>query len=325
MNLHRRICIVVVAALATLGVARAEVAPLARVGSMASAARPAGVPLDYVITPAGYFHAACVVQLDEGDQLTPEGDVLQRDRQVRKVAACEHPRFDLHGDRHAADAPGIDATVSPAAAAFNGWVSDSQSSGTPPASQMVADWTVPASPSSNAGQTLYFFPGLEATPNVVTILQPVLGWNSYSNATWTMANWNCCKSGTVYTGNPITVRPGDQIHGAMVGTGCTRTSPCSSWAVTSTDLTTNQTTTLKTSAYSQLFNWYFGGVMEVYGVSACTQLPASGSITFTNVKVYDTSNALVSPTWRSSIASTAPRCAYAVNASTNQTQLTFTP
>ena len=324
MKFHRRACLVIVAALASLGTAHAEVAPLARVVDMASSARPAGVPLDYVITPAGYFHAACVVQLDDGEQLTPEGDVLlKHELGVRKVATCRHASFDLRGDRHAVDAQGVDAR--PAATAFSGWISDSQSSGAPPASQMVADWTVPASPTTNAGQTLYFFPGLEATPNVVTILQPVLGWNSYSNSTWTMANWNCCKSGTVYTGNPITVRPGDQIHGAMVGTGCTRTSPCTSWAITSTDLTTNQTTTMKTSAWSQLFNWYFGGVMEVYGVSACHHLPASGSITFTNVKVYDTSNVLVIPTWRTSVASSAPRCNYAVNPSTNQTQLTFTP
>ena len=322
MKLHRRVCIVVVAALAAFGTARAEVAPLARVGDMESSVRPAGVPLDYVITPAGYFHAACVVQLEDGEQLTPEGDVRQLDAGVRKVMACQHAHYDLRGERRAADAQGVDARP---AAAFSGWLADSQSSGTPPASQMVADWTVPASPIRSAGQTLYFFPGLEASPNVVTILQPVLGWNSYSNATWTMANWNCCKSGTVYTGNPITVHPGDQIHGAMVGTGCTRTAPCGSWAITSTDLTTNQSTTLRTASYSQLFNWYFGGVMEVYGVSTCTQLPASGSITFTNVKVYDTSGAIVTPTWRSSIASSAPRCSYVVNASTNQTQLTFTP
>lgn len=166
---------------------------------------------------------------------------------------------------------------------------------------------------------------MEATPSVVTILQPVLGWNSYGNATWTLANWNCCKSGTVHVGNAITVHPGDQIHGAMVGTGCTRTTPCGSWAVTSTDVSTGQTTTLKTSSWGQLFNWYFGGVMEVCGVSACTQLPASGSITFTNVKVYDPSNAIVTPTWRSSVAGSAPRCGYVVNASTNQAQLTFTP
>ena len=322
MKLHRRICIVAVAALAASGIARAEVAPLARVGDMASSTRPAGVPLDYVITPAGYFHAACVVQLDDGEQLTPEGDVLQRDQAVRKVAACRHASYDMRGQLHAADAQGVDARP---AAAFSGWVSDSQSSGTPPAGQMVADWIVPASPGSGGGQTLYFFPGLEASPNVVTILQPVLGWNSYGNNTWTMANWNCCKSGTVYTGNPITVRPGDQIHGAMAGTGCTRTSPCSSWAVTSTDVSTGQTTTLKTASYGQLFNWYFGGVMEVYGVGACTQLPASGSITFTNVLVHDTSNAIVTPTWRPYVASGAPRCNYGVNASANQTQLTFTP
>ena len=322
MKLCRRIRVVVLATLALAGAARAEVAPLARVADLPAAARPTGVPLDYVVTPAGYFHASCVVHVDDGEQLTSEGDVLRRDLSVRHVSACRHIHYDMRGGARSPEAEGVDARP---AAAFSGWLADSQSSGTPAASQMAADWIVPAAPTSNAGQTLYYFPGLEASPDVVTILQPVLGWNSYSNGTWTMANWNCCKSGTVYTGNPITVRAGDSIHGAMVGTGCARTAPCSSWTITSTDMTTGQATTLKTSAYGQIFNWYFGGVMEVYGVSACTQLPASGGITFTNVLVHDVSNAIVQPAWRTSISSSAPRCGYVVNASTNQTQITFTP
>ena len=40
-------------------------------------------------------------------------------------------------------------------------------------------WSVPPTPPSNDGQILYFFPRLEDLQDVVTILQPVLGWNAY--------------------------------------------------------------------------------------------------------------------------------------------------
>ncbi len=128
MTFHRRACLLFVTALATFGVARAGVAPLARVADMVSAARPAGVPHDDVIAPAGYFHAACVVQPDDGEQATREGDVLlQHELGVRKAAACRNAIFDLRGERRAVDAQGVDARP---AAAFSGWTPDSQSSGT---------------------------------------------------------------------------------------------------------------------------------------------------------------------------------------------------
>jgi len=34
--------------------------------------RPAAVPPDYVVTPFGYFHPSCAVQLAEGDRLEPD-------------------------------------------------------------------------------------------------------------------------------------------------------------------------------------------------------------------------------------------------------------
>jgi hypothetical protein len=320
MACHRRICIAFLAALSALGHAQAEPPALTRVVDLAVDTRPANVPSDYVATPAGYFHPSCVVYLADGEQVTARGDVRQPDQSVRQVQACTRPSFDMQGAARERDAAGVD--VRPAAS-FSGWLAYSETNpGGVAASEMVADWVVPSAPASATGQVLYYFPGLESS-SVVTILQPVLAWNGYNNNAWTMANWNCCKSGTVYTGKPINVRVDDQIHGAMNGAGCKKSTPCTAWSITSTDVTTGQSTTFQTSSYNQLFNWYFGGVMEVYGVGDCAQFPANGSITFTNVKVWDYAGHTLSPTYGGRVASGAPSCGYDINATTSQTVIGF--
>lgn len=304
-------------AFAAVGLAHAAPA-LTRVSDLQTAARPAHVPLDYVVTPNGYFHASCVKQLTAGDAVEADGSVLHRDGSRAAVAACAYPSFSVRGERRAAGGQ--------AAAGYDGWVADSNTdpSVTPAAGRLVADWTVPSAPSRVAGQTLYFFPGLESVPRTFTILQPVLGWNGYKNNAWTMANWNCCIRGTTYTDDPFDVSAGDQIHGEMVG-NCAAGNLCRTWNITSTDVTTGTSTTMSTKAYFQVFNWYFGGVLEVYGVSTCNQYPANGSVTYTNVLAYDTKGQPVMPVWSSDISSAAPACGYVVDATTNQTTITFDP
>jgi hypothetical protein len=315
MNVSIRRISAALLAVAAVGLAHAAGPALTRAADLSAAARPAVVPLDYVVTPNGYFHASCVKQLAADDEVAADGSVLRSDGTRQATAACAYPSFGARGERRAAPA-----------ASFSGWLANSNTdpSVTPAANELSADWVVPASPAKAAGQTLYFFPGLESVPRTLSILQPVLAWNGYGNAAWTMANWNCCIRGTVYTGPPIPVSPGDQIHGQMVG-DCSTGRPCKAWKIVSTDVTTGTTTTMNTKAYTQVFNWYFGGVLEVYGVSTCDQFPANGSITFTNVLAYDTKARLVTPVWSTDISSAAPACGYAVDATTNQTTISFDP
>jgi hypothetical protein len=58
-------------------------------------------------------------------------------------------------------------------------------------------------------------PGLEDYADVVTILQPVLGWNSDHANAWSIASWNCCVSGTVFEAAPTRVNMGDKIASYM--------------------------------------------------------------------------------------------------------------
>ena len=270
----------------------------------------------------GYFHPACVVHLHEGDIIAPGGDVLAAQGKRRPARACMHTRFDPDGRPHVAgQAPAATA------AAFNGWLaySSADPSNTPPALAMSARWTVPAAPAVSDGQTLFFFPGLETSPNSDSILQPVLAWDGEGEAAWTMTGWNCCIQGTVYEGTSISVSAGDTILGTMVGSSCSANGVCSNWQIESSDLTNGRSTTFSTSAYGQAFNWYFGGVMEVYGVASCAEFPASGQIVFNRVLVADQSANPVTPAWTTTVSDGAPPCGFVVDTSATRTRIRFSP
>ncbi|HEY9029228.1 MAG TPA: hypothetical protein VIP05_33390 [Burkholderiaceae bacterium] len=322
MNLTPRLRAAFLVAATMLGAASAHAATPTRVGDLDAPTRPAGVPADYVVTPNGFFHASCVVELAEGDRVAATGDVVHADGSVRKAAACAFPRFGRDGQV-------IDAGTDAAPPTINGWVVDSNSNSgaTPPSAKSVADFVVPSGPSSAGSQVLYFFPGLESAPNVQSILQPVLAWNGFGDGAWTVTNWNCCISGTTYHGSTIPTATGHTIHGVMKGSSCSTSSGvCTNWKIVSTDKQTSQSTTFNTQAHGQAMNWYFGGVMEVYGVSTCSQYPSNGSITFSNIHFYDLSLHDSTPSnWNKDIGNVSPSCSYGLTATTNKTVITFNP
>src|SRR5262249_52525279 len=130
----------------------------------------------------------------------------------------------------------------------------------------------------NQGQTIFFFNGLEGVPKVESILQPVI---AYENGRWTATSWNCCAQGTTFTGNTIAIAPGDVIVGTVTGINCNAASGiCSNWRIVTRDQSTNQASVLDTQSWGVALNWVFPAVMEVYGVAACNEYPASGRLAF---------------------------------------------
>ena len=180
-------------------------------------ARVRGLTADYVRTPNGYFHTSCVQHVDQSEELLADGSILRADGRIRAVAGCAYPHFLKSGVRVEASESAVHLPE-----VYNGYlqlVSATVASGT---DELTADMTVPSIPTSRSGQTLYFFPGLQDSRNVITILQPVLGWDGYGANNWTIASWNCCKSGTTYVGNNVVVNPGDVIYGSMVNRSACR-------------------------------------------------------------------------------------------------------
>jgi hypothetical protein len=247
---------------------------------------PASVPKGYVITPFGYFHPSCVKHLAEGDILREDEQAIEhKDGSFDSMPACEHPHFEADGKRVAADGTDDDLPK-----IGHDWIEESSTTTSTSFGELTGTWKVPPGPTTNHGQTDYFFPGLEDFKKVVTILQPVLGWDADFIDAWGIASWNCCEKGTTYESSAVPVNTGDTIYGSMKDTCKAGTLECSDWNVVTKDETSGKSTSLeKTSNFKQTFNWAFGGVLEVYNVAKCGDYPSNGSIEFTSLALYNDS------------------------------------
>ncbi len=279
--------------------------------------RPATVPAGYVITPFGYFHPSCVVKLAEGDELLTGNKIIRHaSGSTEKMHECAYPHYRADGLKVVGDEKGVkDPNISHA------WVEYASVTTTSSYGKLYAEWSVPPTPTSMDGQTLYYFPGLEDIKDVVTIIQPVLGWNSdYANS-WGIASWNCCVSGTTYEAPPQPVSPGDTILGYMYTSCAKGTVSCAKWNIVTKDLQNGKTSTmLNTSSFGQTFNWAFGGVLEVYNIIQCSDYPSNGSywgshsISFNELGLYDYNLNHIAPAWSVNVTSgLTPQCSYAVS------------
>jgi hypothetical protein len=164
---------------------------------------------------------------------------------------------------------------------------------------------------------LYFFNGLEDINDVVTIIQPVLGWNSDYGSAWGIAAWNCCVNGATNEASPAHANQGDHIEGYVFPT-CGATKTCSTWDIVIIDQENgNFSQMINTTSYGQTFNWAFGGVMEVYNIAQCSDYPASEEsgtnfgITFYNQELTNYKGQRLTPAWKIGTASgLSPSCNY---------------
>jgi hypothetical protein len=302
----RLLCLIAIALLVA-GLASAQTLTLTKAGPN----RPAIVPVDYVITPFGYFHASCVRQLAEGDILRHDLKTIQHvNGTSESMHVCAFAHFRITGEKVAANVAGVEPpTISHAWVEYTSVRTSTSSYG-----ELSANWDVPPAPSAYDGQVVYLFPGLEDYKDVVTILQPVLGWNSDFSKAWGIASWNCCASGTVYESTPKRVNSGDNIFGTMKSDCPAGTLTCAKWNITTTDVTSGQSTTLSnTLSLGQTFNWAFAGALEVYYVHQCSDYPPNGSIAFYNLALYDNKFVRISnPGWTftNDSANLTPKCSY---------------
>jgi hypothetical protein len=268
--------------------------------------RPGGVPDGYVITPFGYFHPSCMLQLAEGETLLANGLVQHADGTVENVAPCDYPRYTASGEI-------VIAGEKPPAIGHS-WIESADATTTTSYGALTATWSVPPAPASDNGQTVYFFPGMEDIDDVVSIIQPVLGWNADFSGAWGIASWNCCPSGITVESSPLHVSVGDEIKGAIKDTCSAGTISCSTWTITSEDVTTGHSTMLSNSpSEGQTFNWAFAGALEVYSVAQCSDYPSNGSLTFSDVTLYDYNfHRISNPGWAMTIwaSGLTPQCGY---------------
>jgi hypothetical protein len=285
-------------------------AGLATAQAPAGPRRPAAVPADYLITPFGYFHSSCVKHLAQGDEVRQDEKVIRHSNGVSEsISVCSFPHFKADGTKIVGDERGVkDPSIGHA------WVEYGSTTTPTSYAYLYAYWNVPPAPSTNDGQTIYLFPGMEDYADVVTIIQPVLGWNSDFAAAWGIASWNCCVSGTVYEAPPQKVKSGDIILGYMFDTCASGTLSCSTWDIVTYDTNTGVASELlNTSSFGQTFNWAFAGALEVYNVVQCGDYPSGGSTAFYNLGLYNYKwQKIANPAWTVTNLSSGltPQCSY---------------
>ena len=285
----------------------------------AGAKRPATVPADYVLTPFGYFHPSCVNHLAEGDVVRENLKVIERKKGTTQSLVCDYPRFEADGTKLVGDLRPVGDGKSQPPFIGHSWIEYASIHDVVDYEEVYSQWTVPPTPASNDGQTLYFFNGLEDINDVVSIIQPVLGWNGNGLSGWSIAAWNCCPNGTTNEATPQAVNPGDQIEGYTFSTCSARTTICPTWDVVALDDENGKFSQLiDTPNEGQTFNWAFGGVREVYNITQCSDYPPgeasgySGAIGFHNQIVLNNNYVRITPAWTvTNVASgLTPQCNY---------------
>jgi hypothetical protein len=289
------------------------------------------VPPDYVITPFGYFHPSCVLELKKGEYMRDDGVLHRPDGSSLQFGPCRYPHFRPSGEPVNGTKRAHNTTVeqSPEAPPEIGhsWIESSWVNTNTSYGEEVSNWTVPPAPLTQDGQTVYFFPGFEGVGGDDTILQPVIGW---FGGEWTAASWNCCVSGTAEHSALIKVNPGDAILGTMVMTCAAGTTNCASWDITTLDQTLNESTELSnSSSEGETYNWATGGALEVYNIAQCLDYPPNASLTITS-QLYDVNMTLISdPNWTvqnyflNSNPPLQPQCNYGVKTTATTTTLTY--
>lgn len=313
----------------------------------AGANRPATVPEGYVVTPAGYFHASCVKHVASDDVLHPEELAIHHaDGSFESMPTCAYPHFTSKGKlvplEPASEAlppskgelialnPSAESeSVKPPPYIQHSWMVDMETYTSSSYGEITSDFVVPKAPSSNDGQVIYLFPGFQDynSTKTVTILQPVLGWNSYFTNQWGIASWNCCVKGTTYVSTPKPAKTGDKIYGQVINQCKSGTLECSKWTVKTEDKTSGVSSNLTNeSNFGQTFNWAFGSVLEVYYVTKCSDYPVGGGLESTNVTLYDDTFHKVSPSWNMYLddKSGSPQCSYGGHLDGNSSTMTIT-
>jgi hypothetical protein len=256
----------------------------------------------FVVTPYGLAPKQCVHGIPSNSTVFNNATVVTPNGAIFYYPPCTTASSSLPSGSPASPFP------------TNSWVDGACYGYSSPAiGKMDSRWTVPSAPSSSNGQTIYLFDILQ--PGVcdgsVPLIQPVLQWGNngyYGGAYWEIVSWYCGGYGGNCGGNyfysyPITVSVGHQIDGLMTSSSCSKTGSCN-WVVSTTDVTGGLSTSINCGGgggANNLCGLTFvtaGVVLEVWGVTSCSNYPASGTTTFGSFSLKDSNGNTLTPSWQ---------------------------
>jgi len=278
---------------------------------------------DWVQVPGELIRPDCVHEIPNGAMIEtgsdgqPTGDISLDGVLIAHYDACpEAPIVTraLGRSKDLEDDPGTQ----------NGWVEGSQwllSLGSGDNVDLQDGfWTVPTDPLGN-GALIYLFNGIEPS-DFSAVLQPVLQYgvgNAGGGNYWAIASWYVGSS--VFHSGLETVNPGDQIYGYTQMTA--DSNGTLSWKVDAEDKTSGAFSYITIQNSGEQWTWALAGILEVYGVTSCNDLPADKKVTFKKSYAYHgypDYDKLTPPGWSAEYwPNTGPSCKYSVTAGTAST------
>lgn len=274
---------------------------------------PAAVPADYVVTPFGFVHKTCYRKAAERDRIGADGVVTHKDGTPETLQRCGYSRLDTRTLKPLTDSP---------AQPNGGWDAAAYWSSSSALGSMSAQFVVPAPPAAPAGSTIFLFVGTTQRDGN-GILQTVLQYGPSSaggDASWAVANWYCCFLGQVNSSSLVSASQGDTITTALTTAGQEANGTFSWTFATSVGSQSVPPYTVDTPNPQVLS---FGGALESYGVTDCTQLPRS-PLTFNNLKLTSITGNSFAPAWIPYPTQPAISCNWSVSSGQTGSSATIT-
>jgi hypothetical protein len=188
--------------------------------------------------------------------------------------------------------------------------------------ELATTWRVPDVPASNVGQTIFYFPSYEPL-NGTAIVQPVLQYGvsaAGGGAYWAISSWWVGPTGAARYSSLLQVNPGDTIRGTITATNCTEGAGCKFVIVARDETIDNsrQLTIVDTVSYS----WAQVGVLEVYNVTSCNQLP-DNPVTFSSLVFNDQDGSPLGANWTAEYRVSNRNCPYQVGLGSSAVTLSY--
>jgi len=183
---------------------------------------------DLVLTPGGWRPKSKVHLLKPGEHVSGKGGKLQiihteTGKIVKTVGTLSKKKLIRNLGTPGRVRPRSLSAPAQLPAPGTGWIVNSgwTNGSANPISYFSTRWVVPPAPSTDNGQLIYMFNGIEPSAGNF-ILQPVLQWgtsNAGGGSYWSITNWFVGSDGSAVYKALSTVNPGDVIRGVMTLTG----------------------------------------------------------------------------------------------------------
>lgn len=230
--------------------------------------RSADAPPNFVLTPGGFRHRSLVHRVAKNEALHFAQARIQLINLATKV------RKDIRkGRAQSGEVPALGSGW----ISYGYWNNDTGNSLT----SFRSTWTVPQAPSTDSGQTIFLFNGIQNYGSNYGILQPVLQWGPSAaggGSYWSIASWYVTSGGDAFHTPLVQVDEGDVLIGLMTLTGQT-----AAGFNYRSEFQGISGTTLNIANIAELL--WCNETLEAYGIQVCSDYPVTDFTRFWPINI----------------------------------------